>query len=429
MPAAFLNLVCMKWGSVSLDSCRPRSAVICTMKPGVDSNSATGSPATEIGKSGSRTRRGHGNISPSNPRLEQGRLSGLVLELGPNGSWDGAMVGSPVVKRYIGDNEERWYMLYQGRCKEGAEDGNPIDSIGLAVSRNGIHWTRGADTIRSCSDAGMVMSCRDDWWAFDTRSIRPSELVVMSSPMYSSVYWLYYMGQSDEKIDLSGVVGIEQGSREGLKCLPGLACSQDGRNWARIEGDHHSGAILDTGSEGEWDSLFIADPHVVIHEDGDLRMYYCSYDRANGEYGIGLARSRDGIRWVKLGKIMGGSGLGCFDEKGARSACVVQSRRDGGYVMAYEGVDGNGRRAIGIAVSRDGLRGWERLQEGPVLVGSEEEGGWDNGGVGGPCLVEMEGGWRLFYEGVSKEGRTGIGMAVSEGHSLGKFKRWTGLCL
>lgn len=36
--------------------------------------------------------------------------------------------------------------------------------------------------------------------------------------------------------------------------------SQDGLNWARIEGEHHTGALLDVGEEGDWDELFIANP-------------------------------------------------------------------------------------------------------------------------------------------------------------------------
>ena len=43
---------------------------------------------------------------------------------------------------------------------------------------------------------------------------------------------------------------------------PGLAMSQDGLNWARIEGEHHPGALLDVGDPGEWDELFIASPQV-----------------------------------------------------------------------------------------------------------------------------------------------------------------------
>ncbi len=38
--------------------------------------------------------------------------------------------------------------------------------------------------------------------------------------------------------------------------------SQDGRNWARIEGEHHTGALFEVGKPGEWDETFIAGPQV-----------------------------------------------------------------------------------------------------------------------------------------------------------------------
>ncbi len=43
---------------------------------------------------------------------------------------------------------------------------------------------------------------------------------------------------------------------------PALAMSQDGRNWARIEGSHHSGALLDVGEEGDWDATMACAPQV-----------------------------------------------------------------------------------------------------------------------------------------------------------------------
>ncbi len=38
--------------------------------------------------------------------------------------------------------------------------------------------------------------------------------------------------------------------------------SQDGRNWARIEGDHHTGALVVEGEPGEWDEAGIWSPTV-----------------------------------------------------------------------------------------------------------------------------------------------------------------------
>lgn len=57
--------------------------------------------------------------------------------------------------------------------------------------------------------------------------------------------------------------------------------------------------------------------------------------------------------------------------------------------MFYEAVAEDGARSIGAAVSRDGLRGWQRLPD-PVLAAGEP-GAWDAGGVGAPCAVPMAG--------------------------------------
>ncbi|WCJ22205.1 Arabinanase/levansucrase/invertase [Euphorbia peplus] len=409
----------------------------CSTKPGIDSNNAT-STAIELDSSSMAQ---HLATPRSNTTNTPSKLKGLVFDLGPTNSWDSTEIGSPIVKRYIGDNEERWFMWYHGNS-----DTDKTDRIGLAVSSNGVNWIRGSENEMSCADdVGVVMNCSKNWWAFDTESIRPSELVIMSSQMYSSVYWLYYTGFSSEEVEIPGFSteifdnpegvnseNTEDGNRQIgkiFKSLPGLACSQDGRHWARIEGDLHSGALLDVGSGKEWDSLFIGAPHVVVHKNDDLRMYYHSFDQENGAFALGVARSRDGIRWVKLGKILERGKKGAFDELGVKNACVVRSRKDGKYLMAYEGVAANGVRSIGLAVSSDGLKNWERLQEDPILEPETEE-EWDNKGVRSPCLIQMEDKvdeWRLYYVGVGGGGRTGIGMAVSEGSNIGNFRRCSGL--
>ncbi|XP_009603669.1 uncharacterized protein LOC107767450 [Nicotiana tabacum] len=382
--------------------------------------------------------------STSNQPLSSSASSfsrGLVFDLGQKDSWDSTEIGSPVVKRYLSDEEERWYMWYYGRS-------NGKESIGLAVSSNGVHWERGEMAAKMSDDVGLVMNCGEDWWGFDTQSIRPCEVVIMSSAKVranSSVYWLYYTGFSSEKIDfLDNSLDFSLENPERLysdgekgkifKSLPGLAMSQDGRHWARIEGEHHSGALFDVGIEGEWDSLFIASPKVVFHTSGDLRMYYHSYDVEKGNFAIGIARSRDGMKWLKLGKIIGGGGkIGAFDELGVLNPHVVRNRKDGKYLMVYEGVDSNGSRSIGMAISSDGLKGWKRVQENAVLKKYEEE-RWDSEGVGSPYLVQMDGDdqdheWRLYYRGIGKNGRTGIGMAVSQGNEFQSFRRWTGFHL
>ncbi|CAM8877354.1 unnamed protein product [Rhodiola kirilowii] len=386
------------------------------------------------------------DFSPSSSAESALNSDGLVFGLGRLNSWDSGAIGSPVVKRFLSDEEERWYMWYHGSSSE-----NPTkDMVGLAVSSNGIHWDRGEGSVQSPSDVGMVMNVSEDWWALDTQSIRPAEMVIMSSSKIrgsSAVYWLYFTGfsNSEESLELSEIMNSEMLKRSELddhvkvmdegrrvcKSLPGLAMSQDGRHWARIEGEHHSGALFDIGSESEWDSAFISSPQVVFHQPGDLRMYYHSYDVKNSCFAIGVSRSRDGIKWVKLGKVLGAGNVGAFDERGAMNACVARNKKDGKYkyVMVYEGVSGGGGRSLGVAESADGLRDWRRVVEGPILESGDGD-SWDNGGVGSPCLVQMEGeerGWRVYYRGFGRDGRSGIGMAVSaKGSGIGGFERWKG---
>ncbi|KAI3812032.1 hypothetical protein L1987_16733 [Smallanthus sonchifolius] len=367
---------------------------------------------------------------------------GLVLDLGSEGGWDSVEVGSPVVKRFLSDEEERWYMWYYGRSGGNLDPG----SIGLAVSSNGVHWERGKGVVQSNSDVGVVLKSSNDWWAFDTNGVMPGEIVIMSSSKTrasNAVYWLYYTGFSNEKIeslDDSLEFSLENPEKDGkngefgkiCRSLPGLAMSQDGRHWARIEGEHHSGSLFDLGSEGEWDSMFISSPQVAFHSSGDLRMYYHSFDSEKAHFAIGVARSRDGMRWMRLGKIMGSGGVGEFDEYGVMNPCVVRNKKDGGYYMVYEGVGVDGSRSIGLAQSSNGLKDWHRVEGGPILKPGVEKGCWDDGRVGSPCLVHMEGEkdeWRLYYKGVGQNGHSGIGMAVSEGNDVKSFRRWTGFHL
>ncbi|XP_065860480.1 uncharacterized protein [Euphorbia lathyris] len=415
------------------------TTLCCSAKPDTNTNSST--------SSSNHTQNSHNNSTPlsSNSISPSSSSRGLVFDLGISNSWDSKEIGSPVVKRFLSDEEERWYMWYHGNSGE-----TPVsDSIGLAVSNNGIHWERGIEAVNSSGDVGLVMKKGENWWAFDTISVRPSEVIIMSSSKIrgsSAVYWLYYTGFSAEKIEfLSDVDSLKFNlqnperfcNAECFKSLPGLAMSQDGRHWARIEGEHHSGALFDVGTEKEWDCSFISNPQVVFHGSDDMRMYYHSFDREKGEFGIGIARSRDGIKWVKLGKIMGGGKIGSFDEKGVMNASVVRNKKDGSYVMAYEGVSGgDGKvRSIGLAVSSDGLKDWRRYGEdddGNGVLKSEKD-GWDSNGVGSPCLVQIEGDvddeWRLYYRGVGIDGRSGIGMAFCFGNDFSTFQRWTGFPL
>ncbi|KAK9868576.1 hypothetical protein WJX84_008008 [Apatococcus fuscideae] len=131
--------------------------------------------------------------------------------------------------------------------------------------------------------------------------------------------------------------------------------SQDGRNWARIEGEHHTGALFEVGKPGEWDETFIAGPQVVAAGPGDMRMFYHSYDLQQQRYVVGMATSKEGFRWKKQGAVFSGAPeAGAFDSCGAAAHHVIRDPDSNRWLMFYEGVGEDGTTAIGLAVSDNG---------------------------------------------------------------------------
>ena len=60
--------------------------------------------------------------------------------------------------------------------------------------------------------------------------------------------------------------------------------------------------VLESGPRGSWDERGVADPYVRMVGDRSY-MFYLGQDRARRQR-IGIARSRDGIKWEKRDKIL-----------------------------------------------------------------------------------------------------------------------------
>lgn len=371
------------------------------------------------------------------PRLQataqEQSTDGLIFSTGAQGAWDEGAVSNPIVRVYQGDDEQRWFMWYTARGQQ-ATDADAVfpaaGSIGVAVSSDGVRWTRGADVVegsRAADDVGMMFGPNpDDWWTLDTRAVSVSDVQMFSSGAVNGgvgVYWMFYTGTDFAAVDVpEGLPGAPAGaSLEGLCARPGLAMSQDGRNWARIEAEHHTHALFDRGEDDEWDSLFAAGPQVIAAGPRDMRLFYHSYDARERQYRVGLATSPDGFKWQKQGPVFSGGRPGEFDSRGAGARCVVRDIDSRKFFMFYEAFDDEGRRSIGLAVSDEGLAAWERHPE-PVLRPAAEAGAWDSGEVGAPCAVSMAGGkWRLYYAGKGTAGPgawSGVGLALSEGETF-----------
>eukprot|EP00238_Polyblepharides_amylifera_P002136 CAMPEP_0196587670 /NCGR_PEP_ID=MMETSP1081-20130531/58212_1 /TAXON_ID=36882 /ORGANISM="Pyramimonas amylifera, Strain CCMP720" /LENGTH=347 /DNA_ID=CAMNT_0041909917 /DNA_START=349 /DNA_END=1392 /DNA_ORIENTATION=+ len=346
-----------------------------------------------------------------------------------------------MVKMFQGDNEERWVMWYNGRA--GGPHPEILDSgcIGVATSSDGVNWKRGVGRMEVTGDrqpsfdgseVGSVMQPNEeDWWTFDTCHVGVGDVQILSSGTVQAsggVYWMFYYGgdyNEDEAEDGSETV------LTGLRTRPGLALSQDGLNFARIEGDHYTGALFDFGKEGEWDSLGISKPQVVMLKNRDMLMFFQGRSSPSDPFSIGLAKSSDGFRWEKKGKVFGPGPPGSFDCGGVARPYVLPlpPSKGGGFVMYYEARDQDGVRSIGGALSKDGMT-WKRAKDGPVFSRSQVDRAWDAGTVRSPCPVLVGGGkLRLYYGGSSKvhEPSQGVGMALSDGEDMFSFTRFEGV--
>lgn len=118
--------------------------------------------------------------------------------------------------------------------------------------------------------------------------------------------------------------------------------------------------VLEAGGEGAWDSGFTGDASVLLDDDGYV-MYYSGGEKDS--YGaVGIARSEDGVRWVKDPEPVFGSS-NPWEDGAIRQPNVL--RTDDGWVMAYAGRTGGNR---GVAYSDDGLV-WQAYPGNPILDG------------------------------------------------------------
>lgn len=201
-----------------------------------------------------------------------------------------------------------------------------------------------------------------------------------------------------------------------------------------MEGEHPNGAVLAPGEEGEFDASLVGWPQVIMLEEGKYVLYYHTLDPATRTYTVAAATSTDGVKFVKVGPILGPSEAGRFDARGAGARHVIPSPEGspGRYLMFYEAIDGEGRHSIGLAHSDDGLK-WERAGDRPIFEPSTEPGAWDSGAVGRPNLVALDGGgYRMYYYAQSGSGAAvqqeacGIGMAENDGSDWWTWTRSAG---
>ena len=164
------------------------------------------------------------------------------------------------------------------------------------------------------------------------------------------------------------------------------ASSDAGRAWRK-----QPKPVLEPGPYMSWDERAVADPW-VLRSEPYFYLYYLGQDRA-GRQRLGVARSREGIRWEKLrsNPVLELGDAGAFDENGLGEPAVWNS--EGFYWMLYTGRDRSENRRMGLARSLDGVH-WRKQ---PAVFGGGAA--WDSKVMCDASVLVEDGTVRVWFGG------------------------------
>jgi predicted GH43/DUF377 family glycosyl hydrolase len=253
----------------------------------------------------------------------------------------------------------------------------PQKSLAVSLSADGVHW----------SDPRIILEPRlETAWEDD---LNRNCIVRVGDD-----YHMWYTGQA----------------RGGSYI--GYAVSKDGYDWTRI-GDE---PVLIP--EIYWEKRSVMCPDVIWDpEEHIFKMWYSAGETIEPN-AIGYATSTDGVNWKKHRAnpihVSQSSSL-CEHER--VGACQVIKDADG-YTMFYIGYEDIETARICIARSKDGVTGWERNPNNPIV--SPTEGSWDAHACYKPFALydDEKDLWTLYYNG-RREQPEYIGIVTKQGKDLG----------
>jgi hypothetical protein len=205
-------------------------------------------------------------------------------------------------------------------------------------------------------------------------------------------YHLWYTGQANEHSWI------------------GYATSPDGKVWKRLSAE----PVL--SADQPWEKVAVMCPHVIWDEQKKLfRMWYSGGEQYEPN-AIGYATSPDGLHWTKpFAEPVFGPGKDKVFDQSRVAGCQVVHHGDW-YYMFYIGYRDIDHAQIGIARSRDGLTGWERHPDNPIIRPGQDS--WDHDACYKPFAIFDGKQWLLWYNGRHVNFEQ-IGLVVHEGEDLG----------
>lgn len=226
-----------------------------------------------------------------------------VLDVDYSGGWDSLGVETvTVIIDPAAPANERYKMWYAGQYFNTYRY-----DIGYAYSPDGINWQKHPSPV-------LQVGASNEW---DNGFLEGPSVI-----FDGTTYKMWYCGY-DATVDGSGTDG---------QANIGYAESSDGITWVKSL----QNPIM-TASAGEWDAIYVQDPHVLY--DGVYHMWYGGNDVDGYGQQVGYATSNDGILWTKSASnpVLTKGGAGEWDRNTASFPSVYFE--NGLYQMWYTGKD------------------------------------------------------------------------------------------
>ncbi len=179
-----------------------------------------------------------------------------------------------------------------------------------------------------------------------------------------------------------------------------------------INYDDHD-PIIERGAYRSWDGRFTSVGAAFFH-DGQYHMFRNGYPDWPRPSGIAYHVSDDGMTWEQVGDepvIAGEAVNAMFDVETALVYSVLVDE-DGMWRLYFQGFppeDSGIPGGVILATAEEPTGEWT-IREDMVIM-SDGMNSWDNGAIGGPSVIVVDGEYRMYYHGRSG---TGIGVATSE---------------
>ena len=246
------------------------------------------------------------------------------------------------------------------------------DTLAVAFSNDGVHWTAPRTTLRPESAAG--------WEDMVNRNC-----VIKTGDTYK----MWYTGQAHGSSHI------------------GYAESEDGLTFRRVRGR----PVL--SPEHPWEGASVMNP-CVLYENGVYRMWYSAGETYEPNV-LCYAESADGLTWKKY------AGNPVFEKNPAEEyeqdrigGCQILPHGELGYLLFYIGYRDVDTACICAAYSKDGVTGFHRCRLNPLVAPTP--GAWDADACYKPSALydrEKEA-WRVWYNGRAG-GTEYIGLAEKQG--------------